>query len=232
MTALVRAVFFDSGDTLTYPTRGTWWPKPRFEELVAAVGFPVPDEEAAGLALAAGYEHLDGQRFPAGLNEEEEAYVGFYHIVLRRLFGSAPADLVGELAVAAVHDLDQAPFPDVEPTLDLLKAAGIATGIVSNAGPSLELRYRDMGLRHRFDPFVLSALAGVEKPDPGIYHLALAESGREAGEVAFVDDVPANVEAANRIGMEGILIDRRGGEVADLGDVLAVLGLETQCSPT
>lgn len=232
MTRELGAVFFDSGGTLTRPTRGSWWPKPRFEELVAAAGFPVAAEEDACGALAEGVEHLDRNRFPRDLDEELEAYVGFYRIVLRRLYGSAPSALVSQLASSAVYDLDQAPYPDVEPALDRLLAAGLAVGLVSNAGPSLQLRYRDMGLSHRFDPFVVSALVGVEKPSPGIYHHALELAGRVAGEVAFVDDVPANIESAARIGMRAILLERdgggAGGGMPDLAAVLSRLGVGLQ----
>jgi putative hydrolase of the HAD superfamily len=233
MTPEVGAVFFDSGGTLTFPTAEGWWPKPRFEELVAAAGLPAPEEDAARRTLAEGSAHLAQHLLLADLEQELDVYVGFYRIVLRRLFGSAPDDLVDSLAAAAVYDLDQEAYPDVVPTLDRLHAAGIATGVVSNAGPSLELRYRDMGLRDRFDPFVLSAMVGMEKPAPGIYLHALDETGRAAAEVAFVDDVPANVEASTRLGMRSFLIDRDGGAatgpdlvtVPDLEEMLTALGI-------
>lgn len=227
MIGAVKAVFFDSGGTLTYPTRGSWWPKPRFGELLEAAGFPSPDREAAEAALAEGSEYLADH--PASdLESELATYTEFYRIVLGRLLGSAPAKLVGRLATAAVYDLDQQTYPDVIPGVRRLSEAGVATGIVSNAGPSLELRYRDMGIRDDFDPFLLSDVVGMHKPSDGIYHLALDLSGWEAGEVVFVDDVPANVEAADRVGMRGILIERDGGEVADLDDLLELLGIGTQ----
>lgn len=227
MIAEVKAVFFDSGGTLTHPTRGTWWPKPRFHELLEAAGFPSPEREAAETALVEGSEYLADHPAP-DLESELATYTEFYRIVLGRLFEEAPAVLVGRLATAAVYDLDQQPYPDVVPCVTRLTEAGVATAIVSNAGPSLELRYRDMGIREHFDPFVLSDVVGIAKPSAGIYRLALDRSGCEAGEVAFVDDVPANVEAANSMGMRGILIERDGGAVADLEDVLEVLGIGAQ----
>lgn len=227
MIADLKAVFFDSGGTLTYPTRGSWWPKPRFHELLEAAGFASPDKEAAEAALAEGSEYLASH--PASdLESELATYTEFYRIVLGHLFGRAPAELVGRLATAAVYDLDQQPYPDVIPCVKRLSEAGVATAIVSNAGPSLELRYRDMGIREHFDPFVLSDVVGISKPSAGIYRLALDRSGCEAGEVAFVDDVPANVEAADRMGMRGILIERDGGAVADLDDVLELVGIGAQ----
>lgn len=89
-----------------------------------------------------------------------------------------------------------------------LREHGLRTGLVSNAGPSLDLRYQDMGLRDKFDPFTLSALVGVEKPKPGIYRHALELAGLHAEEVVFVDDVLVNVESAIDLGMQGYLIDR------------------------
>ena len=226
MIAGVKAVFFDSGGTLTYPTRGTWWPKPRFRELLEGAGFSWP-ERAAEAALAEGSEYLASHPAP-DLDSELATYTEFYRIVLGRLFGRAPADLVGRLATAAVYDLDQQPYPDVIPCVNRLSEASVATAIVSNAGPSLELRYRDMGIREHFDPFVLSDVVGIRKPSAGIYRLALDRSGCEAGEVVFVDDIPANVEAADDVGMRGVLIERDGGAVADLEGLLELLGIGAQ----
>lgn len=135
---------------------------------------------------------------------------------------------MGREATAAVYDLDQQSYPDVIPCVKRLSDAGVATAIVLNAGPSLELRYRDIGIRELFDPFVLSDVVGVSKPSADIYHLALDQSGCEAEEVAFVDDVPANVEASARVGMKGVLIERDGGAVADLDDVLELVGIGAQ----
>ncbi len=58
-------------------------------------------------------------------------------------------------------------------------------------------------LRH-FKGFVLSHEVGLLKPDPAIFRYALGKAGFEANEALFVDDLPANVEAAGCLGMDAI----------------------------
>ncbi|RYD50424.1 MAG: HAD family phosphatase [Sphingomonadales bacterium] len=57
----------------------------------------------------------------------------------------------------------------------------------------------------RFRDVVVSGDEKLTKPDPAIYRLALQRFGIEAAEAVFVDDNPANVEAANALGIHGTL---------------------------
>lgn len=79
------------------------------------------------------------------------------------------------------------------------------TGLISNAWSGL----RDYLVRNRiadvFDSLIISAEVGVAKPEAKIYLLALDQVRVKAGEAVFVDDVPANIEAAEKAGMKGIL---------------------------
>lgn len=51
-----------------------------------------------------------------------------------------------------------------------------------------------------------SSAVGMRKPDPAIYHHTLAELGVAPANAAFVDDMPANVDAARDLGMHGIVV--------------------------
>lgn len=79
------------------------------------------------------------------------------------------------------------------------------TGIISNAWPDLREYMIKNKLDDAFDALIVSAEVGVMKPEPKIYQLALEQLKVEASEAAFVDDTPANVEAARALGMQGIL---------------------------
>ena len=59
-------------------------------------------------------------------------------------------------------------------------------------------------LRH-FPQRIYSCRLGASKPDPLIYREALRACGVRAEEALYTDDVPANVEAAERLGMVGII---------------------------
>lgn len=207
---MIAGVLFDSGDVLMAPAYGSWFHKPRFAELIEVHGLVMPEGEAVRSALDSGMDYLDDQHLLTGLHHEMEQYVEYYRIVLDELFEDYPAPLVRELASAAVYENDQTPFADVEAVLVQLRRAGMRLGVVSNAGPSLELRYRRTGLRGLFDVFIISAVVGVSKPDREIYELALGQLGLSASSVALVDDDADNVEVAIQMGMHGLVMDRYG----------------------
>lgn len=80
------------------------------------------------------------------------------------------------------------------------------TGILSNSADGArreeERRY---GFPALVDVLIYSHEVGMTKPDPQIYTLTCAQLGVEPGEVVFLDDMPINVDAANRLGMHGVL---------------------------
>jgi 2-haloacid dehalogenase len=80
--------------------------------------------------------------------------------------------------------------------------------------------------RHRFpfldwfDGIVISGEVGAAKPDRRMYEALLERHGLEPDSVVFVDDVEANVDAAEELGMRGI----RFTEAAALRRELGALG--------
>jgi epoxide hydrolase-like predicted phosphatase len=95
-----------------------------------------------------------------------------------------------------------------------LRACGVRTAIVTNN--VREFREGWMSLlptEELFDILVDSSELGIRKPDPRIYRHTLAElGGVSAQEAVFLDDYRANVEAARRLGMHGIVV---GSDPAD-----------------
>ena len=55
-----------------------------------------------------------------------------------------------------------------------------------------------------FDEFIVSHQVGVLKPDPRIYEEAVRRSGLPAAACVFMDDRPANVDGAARVGMHAV----------------------------
>lgn len=74
--------------------------------------------------------------------------------------------------------------------------------------------------RH-FEELILSYLVGSSKPEEAIYLEVLRRSGLKAEECLFVDDLPANIEAASKLGMNTI----RFVGIADLKERLASFGI-------
>ena len=87
-----------------------------------------------------------------------------------------------------------------------LKRAGVLTAILSNMGDSVcESVNRELGWLKRFDALVWSYRLRIAKPDPAIYRYVLEKLGTEAGETLFIDDKWENVEAAEALGMKGVV---------------------------
>jgi HAD superfamily hydrolase (TIGR01509 family) len=63
------------------------------------------------------------------------------------------------------------------------------------------VRYPFMGL---FDGIVVSAHDGLMKPEPAIYRLLLDRYGLDAAGCLFIDDVLANCEGAETVGMRAL----------------------------
>jgi len=95
--------------------------------------------------------------------------------------------------------------------LDALRARGLALGVVSNADGRVEADLVRAGLRGRFATVVDSHVVGVEKPDPAIFHLALAHMDAEPATTLYVGDVfSIDVLGARSAGLAAVLLDPLG----------------------
>jgi glucose-1-phosphatase len=67
-----------------------------------------------------------------------------------------------------------------------------------------------------FNEFIVSYQVGVLKPNPRIYQEALRRSGLPAQACVFVDDRPANVEGAARLGIHAVQFESPAQFASDL----------------
>jgi putative hydrolase of the HAD superfamily len=82
----------------------------------------------------------------------------------------------------------------------------LAVAMLNNESRALnDYRLEKFGLFEYFDCFISSCYVGLRKPHPEIYKLALDLLQRDPDEVVFIDDRPANIEAAKQLGMYGIV---------------------------
>ena len=70
-------------------------------------------------------------------------------------------------------------------------------------------------LSELFDSAFYSHLLGVRKPDQTIFEAVIAQASLDVTSTLFVDDLPANIEAAKQLGFKTLLIEA-GMEIADL----------------
>ena len=100
-----------------------------------------------------------------------------------------------------------------------LREEGYTTGIITNNVAEFGDGWRGLiPVEELFDFVVDSSSVGVRKPDPRIFEIALERVGDvPASRTIFLDDYPANVEAARALGMRAIAVD------TDLARVIAEL---------
>jgi len=89
-----------------------------------------------------------------------------------------------------------------------LKEGGTPTALLTNNVVEFrEAWSRALPVDELFHHVIDSSEVGMRKPDPKIFELTLERLGGIAAERAvFLDDYPGNIEAANRVGIRGILV--------------------------
>jgi epoxide hydrolase-like predicted phosphatase len=109
------------------------------------------------------------------------------------------------------------------PVIELIKelgTSGVKLAVLSNTIEPHAKALRDAGLYDGFDYLFLSHEVGMRKPDIAIYEHALAELGTKPEATIFVDDDPENVEAAEALGMKGLVFTDTKKVVAELRSLI------------
>ncbi|ACO46110.1 HAD family hydrolase [Deinococcus deserti] len=110
------------------------------------------------------------------------------------------------------------------PMYDTLAAlpAEVQVGLLSNNYPVVSDHLRRDARFGRFDALVFSNEIGHKKPAPEAFAALEAAMGVPASQVAFVDDVQENIDAANAAGFYGLLYhhDHHADFEARLGEWL------------
>lgn len=112
--------------------------------------------------------------------------------------------------------------------LDRLRADGYRTFLLSNTNPfvqswaeSAEFSASGRPLSSYLEKCYTSYEVGIMKPDSGIFRFMLADAGILPEETVFLDDSPANVAAAEALGIHTMLVEKNGPWMAKL---LSLLG--------
>ena len=169
----------------------------------SALGLALTGERLAAVAPIAA-RAMEGIR--ATDRQRADAY-------LEALFTQAgvPAERMPEVrqCLVALHDerhLWSSTLPGTRDALARLRAARLRLGVVSNSDGRVEAALEAAGLLEFFEVVIDSALAGVEKPDPAIFHAALTALGVPAQEALYVGDLyDVDVLGARAAGMDAVL---------------------------
>ena len=127
--------------------------------------------------------------------------------------GVADASFPEELSAAFVEQRSRlhVVFPDVPTTLDHLQEA-YPLALVTNGAPELQRhKIEGAGLARYFGAIIISGEAGVGKPDPQIFALAVRKLGVRPGASVMVgDSLRRDVAGAQQAGLKGIWMNRSG----------------------
>ncbi len=183
--------------------------------------------ERFGRTLGLSADEFLGKAREAGLVEVIKAYEGggmtsaAFH---RRVCELTGLDVDFERFAADWADIFWANEP-VHRLIDSLRRRGYTLVLGSNTNEIHARHFRAQFaevFRH-FDRLVFSYEVGRIKPDSGFYLACASAAGRPPGECIFIDDLPENVDGANRAGLIGVLYSDTSRLVRDL----AALGITT-----
>lgn len=177
--------------------------------------FPGPFEQRHGLAAGSVASASDWPR-DAMLGQMTEAETRAHWQARLELTDEQADELVADAWRWYVGTLDQRLFD----WFTGLRDRGLRTGILSNSGPGAREAERHYGFEAITDDIVYSHEVGLKKPDPAVFALAGSRLDVEPVEIAFLDDVPANVAAARLAGWHGVLHEETERSIAQLEAVI------------
>lgn len=207
----LQAVFLDVGETLMHPD-------PTWEHVYArafadfGVSVEMPALQAAlRRAYQGGGYGFDGSLVPSA-DASHRRLVEMDQVAFAEIgIGPLPEAFFRHLASLFMDPATWHVFPDVRVVLPALKARGLALGVVSNWAWQLPELLDALDLGRYLDFVAASARVGFDKPHPGIFQWALDQAGVPADTVIHVGDhLGADVAGARGVGIEPVLLDRRG----------------------
>ena len=193
----LRAVIFDWGGVLTPP----------ISQLVRA--WAVADQidwnsylAAIGPWLTAAYE-ADADQNPVHQLERGECTVAeFERLLSERLVRIDGGAVNPEGMLTRMLSFGDPTVPAMYDVVRGLRQRGLRTGLLSNSWG--DAGYPRADFPFLFDAVVISHEVGMRKPEARIFRHAVGLLGLEPEQCVFVDDIKANITAAESLGMTGI----------------------------
>ena len=209
-----EVVLFDLGNTLLY-FHGDW--EKTFLEAERGL---LQNLQANGLRLGEAFLGNLRERLRIYYTEREHAYLELTSkLVLQQTltdwgYHDFP-DIMAEQALAAMYAITQKhwiPEQDALPTLAKLKNEGYRMALISNAADEINTQslIDKLGGREYFEIIVISASAGIRKPNPTIFRTVLDIMQVSPEKSMMVGDtLNADILGARNAGIFSIWITRR-----------------------
>jgi putative hydrolase of the HAD superfamily len=195
--AALCAVIFDWGGVLTPPIPGLVraWARADMIDWDCYTA-------TVGPWLAAAYAD-DGAPNPVHQLERGECTAAeFERLLASKLMRTDGLPVVAEGILARMLGADLQPVAVMYDLIRELRARGLKTALLSNSWGVTGYPREDFPAL--FDAVVISAEVGMRKPESRIFRHTAGLLGVEPGDCVFVDDIAANIAAAEALGMTGI----------------------------
>ena len=199
------AIIFDFGETLATL-------EPSKEELFiqAALSIGLELERAA---VCRAYQVVDfHNKYSSITIKDRDAFYRNYNEQLAEALGISShfARLGPALIKLFRKEKHWTLFDDTTPTLTRLQKLGKQLALLANWDAKLPRLIEQLGITRYFSSVVASEIVGVEKPDPAIFRLALAELSLPPEQMVLYvgNEYRADVMGARAAGLTPVLIDR------------------------
>lgn len=206
----VKVIFMDAGGVLfdTFLKKDD-----RIRHLMTERGYQRSKIDAAIIkANQSNQNFINENKFITNWNEEEQYYLGYYRIIAKEL---GNIELTNELFFFTHYATNCKLFPEVKGVLEELSTK-YKLGIISNAMPSMDWIFDQLGIRKYFKSIILSAFVNESKPEEAIYNIALSRLQAKKEESIFIDDKIENIDGAERVGIRAFHLDREKWNLLEL----------------
>ncbi|HEV2429516.1 MAG TPA: HAD-IA family hydrolase [Thermoplasmata archaeon] len=224
-------IFFDFGGTLARLVPPNQDPVGVWVTSASKIGLDVPSDRVA-MALQETTRRLGPQIYEY-VGRTDEYWRLFDGMILDRLGVKNGREKLLRRVRRTFHDPANVElFPETRSVLEVVRARGYLTGLISNHDDGLLELLEFHRLKPLFDSVTYSQEAGAEKPNPAIFSKALQRAGASPSEAVHVgDSIAHDVEGAIRSGIEPIWVDRMrlgglGGyrTIHSLDELIGLLG--------
>lgn len=226
-----KGIFFDIGYTLLQMNTGDWRATNKFYEYVPKEYIASLPRERVLRAYETGNRILAQRQFVRSEEEELAMNEASYRAMLAEFYElGLGSEAVREIALDRTYNMDNYLFYDGIGEVFARIRERYRIGIISDTWPSADRVLKKAGIYDYIDSFTYSCYMGVNKPDSRMFIHALEDIGLRGEETLFVDDVPANLAAAQKQGITPVLIltrEERGksgyreiGRLRDIQDIL------------
>ena len=159
---------------------------------------------------------LDEARRLVGLDAEDE-WATIQE--MRPLDVSAAAySAVHREAFRELRETNLGPMPGLEDLLEVVRARTWRLGLASNSGRASIIAALDgLGIRDRFAAIASAEEVSRGKPDPAVYHMAMARLGADPEGSLAMEDSATGLRAARAAGMYCVAVPNALTQQQDLG---------------